>query len=58
MRDQMEITAAIHQEDIGACDAVWTGLKSRFARSGALCAQEGAIRHFARWRIEEMTEGS
>ena len=51
---QMEITTHVHMEDIGACDAVWTGLKSRGAVAGPLAPQERALAQFATWWVERL----
>ena len=53
---QMALTDHVHREDIKACDAVWSGLRSRGAVAGPLCDQERALHQFARWWQARMPE--
>ena len=56
IESQVELTTHVHNEDIEACDAVWSGLRSRTAVSGPLAAQERAISQFSRWWGDSMRD--
>jgi hypothetical protein len=44
----------IHEQDIGACESVWSGLASPGFDSGRLSSLEKAIWQFNRWWTERM----
>jgi phenylpropionate dioxygenase-like ring-hydroxylating dioxygenase large terminal subunit len=50
-----EITRVIHQQDIAACEAVFSGLQTPGFESGRLSPLEKAIWQFNQWWIERMT---
>jgi phenylpropionate dioxygenase-like ring-hydroxylating dioxygenase large terminal subunit len=50
-----QIVRGIHHEDIAACVAVWTGLRSRSFESGRLSLLEKSIWQFNQWWIDRMT---
>lgn len=47
-------TKVVHHQDIGACEAVWSGLASRAFESGRLSPLEKPIWQFNQWWIERM----
>jgi len=49
-----EFTNAVHAQDIGACESVWTGLASPSFQSGRLSTLEKAIWQFNQWWAERM----
>lgn len=51
-----ELTALVHGQDIGACEAVWSGLHSRDAAPGRLHRLEAAIWQQNQWWIARMRE--
>lgn len=53
-----EVVNAIHQQDIGACEAVWAGLNTRSFDTGLLNPLERSIWQFNQWWIERMTTTS
>ena len=50
-------TRDIHQEDIGACEAVWAGLCAPMTGQGRLSPLEKAIWQFNRWWTRRMGAG-
>jgi len=48
------VTRVIHQQDIGACEATWAGLRSGCFESGPLCSLEKPIWQFNQWWSERM----
>ena len=50
-------TKAIHTQDIGACESVWSGLNSPSFDSGRLSTLEKAIWQFNQWWTERMVLG-
>jgi phenylpropionate dioxygenase-like ring-hydroxylating dioxygenase large terminal subunit len=52
------LTRTIHEQDIGACEAVWAGLLSGSFESGRLSLLEKPIWQFNRWWSERMVDGA
>ena len=49
-----DLTKAVHEQDIGACESVWSGLGSPSFDSGRLSTLEKAIWQFNQWWTERM----
>ncbi len=49
-----EVLGVVHQQDIGACEAVWSGLGSRSFEAGRLSHLERSIWQFNQWWIARM----
>jgi phenylpropionate dioxygenase-like ring-hydroxylating dioxygenase large terminal subunit len=45
---------AVHQQDIGACEATWAGLQARSYQAGRLAPLEKPLWQFNQWWIERM----
>lgn len=52
------ILDAVHQQDIGACRAVWKGVQSQYARSGRLSHLEKGVWQFDEWVKEQLAGAS
>ena len=48
-------TKVIHEQDIEACEAVWSGLESRAFDTGPLCPLEKPIWQFNQWWTERLS---
>ena len=54
VKSVQDITTHVHQQDIGACDAVWAGLRSRSFEPGRLSPLEKPIWQFNQWWLQRM----
>jgi len=54
VREMHEITRAVHEQDIAACESVWSGLASPSFEPGRLSPLEAAIWQFNQWWTERM----
>jgi phenylpropionate dioxygenase-like ring-hydroxylating dioxygenase large terminal subunit len=56
VRGLQEFVKVVHGQDIGACEAVWSGLNSRSFEAGRLSLLEKPIWQFNQWWLECMAE--
>ncbi|MEN8158615.1 MAG: SRPBCC family protein, partial [Myxococcota bacterium] len=49
-----EVLNTVHRQDIGACEATWSGLHARSYEAGRLAPLEKPLWQFNRWWIERM----
>jgi phenylpropionate dioxygenase-like ring-hydroxylating dioxygenase large terminal subunit len=54
VRGLQEFTKVVHGQDIGACEAVWSGLNARSFEAGRLSLLEKPIWQFNQWWLERM----